>query len=31
MPRDGEAGEPQATLGETLIWGEKRVCAEAES
>ena len=26
----GGAGDPQATLGEVLIWGEKRVCAEAE-
>lgn len=28
MPGNGE--DPQATLGETLIWGEKRVCEDAE-
>lgn len=27
---DSEAGDPQATLGEIVTWGEKRVCAEAE-
>lgn len=28
MPGNGE--EPQAMLGETLIWGEERVCEDAE-
>ena len=27
---DSEAGDLQATLGEIVMWGEKRVCAEAE-